>query len=142
VSSKKNDWQCSARTKAGKRCRAPATAGGLCYFHANPAKAAEYGRIGGRKHGLAPNPSPSEPLPKLDTANAVKGAVSRLIADLYAGRLHPRMATGLASLLNLQLRVIQETNLEQRVARLEKLLAESDLFKTQDGAEEKQNRTH
>lgn len=142
MSSKKNDWQCSARTKAGKRCRAPATAGGLCFFHANPAKAAEYGRIGGRKHGLAPNPSPSEPLPTLHTANAVKDAVSRLIADLYAGKLHPRMANGLASLLNLQLRVIQETNLEQRVARLERLLAESDLLKTADEAEEKPGVIH
>jgi len=116
--------------------------GGLCYFHANPAKAAELGRIGGRKHGLAPNTSSSEPLPKIETTSAVKEAVAQLIADLRFGRLHPRMASGLASLLNLQLRVIQETNLEQRVARLERLLAESDLFKESDQAEEKHHLTH
>jgi hypothetical protein len=52
------------------------------------------------------------------------------------------MAAGLASLLNLQLRLIQESNVEQRLARVERLLAESDLFKTPDDAEEKQNRTH
>jgi hypothetical protein len=142
VSYKNQIWQCKARTKAGKRCRAPATAGGLCYFHANPAKAAEYGRIGGRKHGLAPKASFSEPIPKLENTSAVKEVVSHLIADLQAGKLNPRMAAGLASLLNLQLRLIQESNVEQRLARLERLLAESDLFKTPDVAEEKQNVTH
>jgi hypothetical protein len=62
--------------------------------------------------------------------------------DTLAGKLNPRMAAGLASLLNLQRRLIQESNLEQRLARVERLLAESDLFKTPDDAEEKQNRTH
>lgn len=32
---------CKAVTKAGKPCRAAATQSGCCYFHANPAKAAE-----------------------------------------------------------------------------------------------------
>ena len=136
--SKNPDWKCKALTVAGKPCRAPATEGGLCYFHANPGKAAELGRIGGRKHGLAPGAPSTEPLRNLDSAQAVKETVSRLIADLHAGKLHPRMAAGLASLLNLQLRVIQDTNLEQRLARLERLLAESDLFKTSDEKAENQ----
>lgn len=62
--------------------------------------------------------------------------------DSLAGKLNPRTAAGLASLLNLQLRVIQETNLEQRVARLERLLAESDLLKTADKAEKKPGVIH
>jgi len=52
---------CKALTKKGQPCRAAATAGGLCFFHANPNKASELGRIGGRSNGkfLANN---SEPL--------------------------------------------------------------------------------
>ena len=52
---KKSDSRCQGRTKSGKPCRAAATAGGLCFFHANPNKASELGRIGGRsKHMMAP----------------------------------------------------------------------------------------
>jgi hypothetical protein len=52
--------------------------------------------------------------------------VARLIADVYGGKIHPRIAAGLAPLLNLQLRAIETTDLERRVALLEKLLAEAD----------------
>jgi len=45
---------------------------------------------------------------------------------LYSGKLHPRIAAGLAPPLNLQLRAIWTTDLEQRVAKLEKLLAKAD----------------
>jgi hypothetical protein len=62
--------------------------------------------------------------------------------DTLAGKLNPRMAAGLASLLNLQLRLIHESNVEQRLARVERLLAESDLLKTPDEAEEAQNVIH
>jgi hypothetical protein len=46
-----------------------------------------------------------------------------LIADVYAGRIHPRIAASLAPLLNLQLRAIETTSLEQRLAQLEKAQA-------------------
>jgi len=44
MDAKQNGSRCKARTKAGKPCRAAATAGGLCFFHANPEKASELGR--------------------------------------------------------------------------------------------------
>lgn len=53
-----------------------------------------------------------------------------MIADVYASIIHPRIAAGLAPLLNLQLRAIETanaidtTNLEKRVAELTKLVAE------------------
>ena len=56
---------------------------------------------------------------------AVRDAVAQLIADVYAGKLHPRVAAGLAPLLNLQLRAMETTGLERRMAKLEKLLAET-----------------
>jgi len=46
--------RCGAKTKEGKPCRAAATEGGLCFFHANPNKAAELGRVGGRKSRYPP----------------------------------------------------------------------------------------
>src|SRR6267378_1355604 len=105
MTSKNFDSRCQSQAKSGKRCRAAATEGGLCFFHANPNKAAELGRIGGRKnrHSAAET---VDPLPKLETAVAVRDAVAQLIADVYAGTIHPRVAAGLAPLLNLQLRAI------------------------------------
>lgn len=119
MSDVKKDHRCKAQTKSGKSCRAAATAGGLCFFHANPDKASELGRIGGRhnRHVTGEN---LDPLPTLNTVLAVRETVSRLIADVYAGRIHPRIAAGLAPLLNLQMRAIETTDLERRLAELEK----------------------
>lgn len=102
---------CKGRNKRGERCRAAATAGGLCFFHANPNKASELGRIGGRKKrsGLA---SSLEPLPPLDTATAVRDFGAQLIADTMSGKLNPRVATAVVPLLNLQLRAIEAVNLD------------------------------
>jgi hypothetical protein len=81
------------QNKKGKPCRAAATDGGLCFFHANPDKAAELGRIGGRRnHRFAME---SLPLPNLDTATAVRDLAARLIAEVYAGKIHPRTASAL-----------------------------------------------
>ena len=52
-----------------------------------------------------------------------RDVVAKLIADVYAGKLHPRVAAGLAPLLNLQLRTIEATDLERRLEKVEKLLA-------------------
>jgi hypothetical protein len=131
---KNRDPRCKAQAKSGKRCRAAATAGGLCFFHANPNKASEMGRIGGRHKRLANGNA--DPLPTLDNAIAVRDLVARLILDIYSGNLQPRVASGLASLLSLQLRAIETTNLEQRVAKLEKLLGEAELEGTLDGGKE------
>jgi len=123
--SKNLDPRCKARAKSGKPCRAAATEGGLCFFHANPNKASELGRIGGRskRHATAES---AEPLPRLDNAIAVRDTVDRLIADVHSGKVQPRIAASLAPLLNLQLRVIETTDLERRLAKVEKLLAEDE----------------
>ena len=120
---KRSNSPCQALTKKGKPCRAAATEGGLCFFHANPNKAAELGRIGGKKNGRML--VGTEPLPNLDNAMAVRDTVARLIADVYAGKLHPRIATGLAPLMHLQLRVLEKTEFEKRLARMERLMRDS-----------------
>ena len=53
--------------------------------------------------------------------------MARLIADVYAGKIDPRIAAGLAPLLNLHLRAIEMVDtatLERRMAEVEKLLTE------------------
>jgi len=126
VAAKNLNRRCKARAKNGKPCRAAATAGGLCFFHANPDKASELGRIGGRSNRHVASES-TDPLPSLDNAIAVRNMVARLIADVYAGRMNPRVAAGLAPLLNLQLRAIETTDLERRLAKLENLSAIPEL---------------
>jgi hypothetical protein len=64
----------------------------------------------------------ADPLAILDNPLAVRNAVARLIADVYGGRIHPKTGTGLAPLLNLQLRAIETTEPERRLAKLEKKL--------------------
>src|SRR5580700_83180 len=95
--------RCEAKTKAGNPCQAAATAGGLCFFHANPNKASELGRIGGRNKRHS-SPDSVDPLPRVETAVAVRDTVARLIEDVYSGKLHPKIAASLAPLLSLQLR--------------------------------------
>ena len=110
--------RCTGKTKSGKPCRAAATDGGLCFFHANPNKASELGRIGGRKNGhvFAAN---SVPLPPLDSAGGIREAVSRLAAEVYAGTMDPKAASALVPLLNIQLRAIETAEIERRIALLQ-----------------------
>jgi hypothetical protein len=64
-----------------------------------------------------------DPLPDLNTVTAVRDVVKRMITDVYAGKLHPRIAAGLAPLLHLQLRAIEKTDFEQRLAKTEQQVA-------------------
>jgi len=45
-----------------------------------------------------------------------------VITDVYAGKLHPRIAASLAPLMHLQLRVLEKTEFEKRLAKVERLL--------------------
>ncbi len=103
---------CKALAKNGKPCRAAATASGLCFFHANPDKASELGRLGGRNKRSTVSEG-LDPLPALTDAIAVRDALPRLITDLQTGKIHPKTGAGLARLLSLQLRTIE------RVEKLE-----------------------
>ena len=119
---KKN--HCQGRRKDGKPCRAAATSGGLCFFHANPNKASELGRIGGRRNGHS-GVVDSDPLPAVYTAKAVQDTIARLLSDVHAGKIHPSVAAAMATLLNLQLRAIEATDHEGQIAKLQRQLAET-----------------
>jgi len=89
MSVKNLESRCKAVAKSGKPCRAAATAGGLCFFHANPNKASELGRIGGKSNRHATTGG-ADPLPKLENAVAVRDALGQLIADVKLARSRPR----------------------------------------------------
>jgi hypothetical protein len=73
MTAKNQAHRCKAQTKSGKPRRAAATAGGLCYFHANPDKASELGRIGGRRKRFSTENA--DPLAKLESVTAMRDAV-------------------------------------------------------------------
>lgn len=125
MSTKRTERHCKSRTKTGKPCRAAATAGGLCFFHAHPNKASELGRKGGsrsKRHAAADGAGSP---PSLETVKEVREAMAGLFADAYSGRRKPREAAILAQMLNLQLRAIDTSDLERRILELEKRLAET-----------------
>jgi hypothetical protein len=114
--------RCRALTKAGTPCRAAVTESGLCFFHANPSKAVEFGRIGGRKNRHA-TPDEVPQLPRLDSIVAVRDALAQIIVELHEKRLNPRAATGLAQLSNALMRAIEVADLDLRIKRLEEAAA-------------------
>jgi len=89
---------------------------------------AELGRIGGRSKRFSFDEN-LDPLPTLSNAIAIRDTVSRLIADVYAGTLHPRIASGLAPLINVQLRAIgaiDAMDLVQRLVQFEERLTKAE----------------
>jgi hypothetical protein len=116
--------RCKGTTRSGRPCRAAATEGGLCFFHSNPDKAAELGRIGGTKNRYTFVAEDRPPL-ALESVKEVQTTLTRLIDEVYSSKLSPKTAAGLAALLNLQWRVIRSTDLERRISRLEQARAQS-----------------
>jgi len=104
---------CKGETKEGKPCRAAATAGGLCFFHANPDKASELGRIGGQKNRRAV-PSDFEGLLNIEPVFAIRNTLAHLFDEVYAGRLEVKVVRELIRLLSLYGRVAHEANAEAR----------------------------
>ena len=115
--------RCKGKTKQGKPCGAAATDSGYCYFHTNPGVAGELGRAGGRRNRHVVSDA-LRPLPQIDSITGVKAALGQMIEDVYANRLHPRTAAGLAPLINTMLRALSSADLEHRVKQLEKQLEE------------------
>ncbi len=114
---------CKAKTKAGAPCRAPAGNGGLCFFHANPDKAHALGQIGGRKNrSQLLEPPAAGPLSAADLRDILVEA----IRDVRSKKITPRTAGALSQLCNSLHRILPATDLEARLARLERQLAEQE----------------
>ncbi len=115
--------RCSGETKAGAPCRAPAGSQGMCFFHANPDKAQTLGQIGGRKNrSRLPEPLTAGSLSAADLSSILVQAIS----DLRSNKISPRMAGALSQLCNSLHRVLPETDLDARLARLDQQFAERE----------------
>jgi hypothetical protein len=87
--------RCKGVTKNGAACTAWAMEGGLCYFHANPDKAAELGRNGGR-HRKQTYEQSSEPVAPPESARDVRRMLAETMAEVKAGRMDPKVANTVA----------------------------------------------
>jgi hypothetical protein len=114
---------CQGKTRTGAACRAPAGAGGLCFFHANPDSARSLGQIGGRKNRRS---VVDLQVPDNMTAADVCKVTAQAIRLLLTGELKAREASALAQLCNSLYRVIPTADLEARVALLEEQVAQEE----------------
>jgi hypothetical protein len=114
---------CGAKTKTGAACRAPAGAGGLCYFHANPDSAKTLGQIGGRKNRRS---VVDLQVPDNMSAADLRNVTAQAIRLLLSGEMQAREAVAVAQLCNTLHRVIPTADLETRVTMLEAQLAQEE----------------
>ena len=116
--------RCRAKTKTGKACRALASENGLCALHAEPSRASDLGRRSGKARRYAVNKSETElPFSIPETALDVRKALGRVMSDLLARKLDPRVASSMAYVANVMLRAIEVANLEERMSKLESTLS-------------------
>jgi hypothetical protein len=120
---------CKGKTKSGAACRAPAGAGGLCFFHANPDRAKTFGQIGGRKNRRS---VVDLQVPDNMSAADVRNVTAQAIRLLMSGDMHAREAGALAQLCNSLYRVIPTADLETRVTMLEEQLAQEEIETSSD----------
>jgi len=115
---------CSATTKAGKPCRAPAMNGStMCFLHTHPGQARSLGQAGGQKN----RQQIPEPI-AISTMNAseITAILAQTICDLRAKKITPHAAGAIAQLCKAAHLLNPTLDLEGRVARLEQEAAERE----------------
>ena len=117
---------CDAIRKDGERCRAPALPDSvLCWSH-DPRQAetaararAEGASKGGKLRALKGR------RPKLDSPRALVRFVADLAQDTLSGAVEPDVSRAVAYCVSLQIRLLEASELERRVAELEARYAAS-----------------
>lgn len=123
---------CSAKTKKGTRCQARAIAGSsLCAFHANPDRAAELGRIGGRKNRHFVETEVVNVTPP-STPEEVKNLLSQAMADVRARKLEPGVASTITYMASVLLKAMDDTDTHRRLSRLEGRVLEGEAKESED----------
>jgi hypothetical protein len=111
--------KCQAKTKAGRPCAAPAVRGGIyCALHANPERAAQLGRKGGRKNRRTYEANQWEGSAPRNACD-VKNLLAEAMAEIRAGRMDPKLGTTLGYLGTLLLKAIETSDIEERLEKLE-----------------------
>ena len=105
--------KCSAKTKLGDECRAGAVTGTkFCALHGDPARAAELGRMGGRRNRHYMDTDPISITPP-STPEDVKNVLAQAMADVRAKKLEPRIATALTYMCRVLLDAFATTDLQK-----------------------------
>src|SRR5215813_15323757 len=101
--------RCKGITRSGAPCTAWAMEGGLCYFHANPDKARELGKRGGRAKSPMDTPGVSEYVARpLKTVDDVTKLLGDTINDLRSGTIDSRLANTVGFLATGMLKALQQ----------------------------------
>jgi hypothetical protein len=123
---------CKALTKGGKPCGAAPTPTGLCFFHGNPNKASELGRIGGQRN-RRPERQTVDPVLKLECAASASAGIASLYHDVKTGSIKPPVANVLIKLIDLLVRVHEKTAMEDRISKLQEQVRDlKSMIKTRD----------
>jgi len=109
--------KCMATTKTGEPCRAAASSGGLCFFHANPDRAKQLGHLGGRTNRKSSGVEFR--LPEKPTANDLQDVMTQTINAVLSGELQHHKATAIANLIKAHSSISVDVDLESRVTKLE-----------------------
>src|SRR5215469_13339187 len=80
--------------------------GGLCYFHANPDKAVELGRNGGRRRKHTYEQA-TEHIAVPESAADVRRILAETMAEVKAGRMDPKVANTVAYVATVLLRAYE-----------------------------------
>ena len=98
--------------------------GGLCYFHANPDKASELGKRGGRAKGSIGTPGATEYVVRpIKNVHDVAGLLADTINDLRSGTIDSRLANTVGFLAAGMLKALQQGDIEGRLRAVEAVVA-------------------
>jgi hypothetical protein len=111
--------QCRAKKQDGSRCRARALAGHKrCPLHAEPGRAAELGRKGGRGRAICEHEVLKSFAPPT-SARDVADLLAQSIIEVREGKADPKLANSISYLGTALLRALEVADLEKRVQALE-----------------------
>ena len=118
--------QCRREKRDGSDCRARALIGkDYCSLHAEPGRAAELGRKGGRRRAIyAPDRLKDFAAPK-DAAD-LRDLLAQSIIEIRAGVLDSKLANAISYLGMGFLRAVELADLEKRLVELERQNGISD----------------
>ena len=111
---------CKGTTKAGSPCTARAAANGFCFFHDNPARAVELGRLGGLKNRHSTFPPDDKLVSVPVTAKDVRALLAEALSEVRNRRLDPRVASTMAYVAGALLKALETEELESRIEELER----------------------
>ncbi len=114
---------CSARTKAGKPCKArPVIGTTRCIMHSDPTTPARLGRIGAAQRLTARHPVALPEFAPPSTPEEIRRIVSCSLVEVRAGLLQAKVGNAIAVLASVLLKLIDADSFERRLSAMESLL--------------------